>query len=117
MRQIPCACTGCAEQLSKPWLPNLDKTLQLHYIIKHKTCEYSFILCVYNKWYISKLTFKKETKNPDEMESKYELDLQGMNWAAADEVAYNTIGSFQTSDSNTHGYYIIRWTGNSYTLQ
>ena len=25
MRSIPCACTGCVEQLSKPWLPNLEK--------------------------------------------------------------------------------------------
>ena len=25
MRRIPCACTGCVEQLSKPWLPNLEK--------------------------------------------------------------------------------------------
>ena len=25
---ITCACTGCDEQLSKPWLSNLDKTLQ-----------------------------------------------------------------------------------------
>ena len=33
MRRIPCACTGCVEQLSKPWLPNLDKTLQPHYVI------------------------------------------------------------------------------------
>ena len=25
MRHIPCACTGCFEQLSKPWLNNLEK--------------------------------------------------------------------------------------------
>ena len=25
MRRIPCACTGYVEQLSKPWVPNLDK--------------------------------------------------------------------------------------------
>ena len=25
MRKISCACTGCVEQLSKPWLHNLDK--------------------------------------------------------------------------------------------
>ena len=25
MRRIPCACSGCVEQLSKPWLPNLEK--------------------------------------------------------------------------------------------
>ena len=25
MRRIPCACYGCVEQLSKPWLPNLEK--------------------------------------------------------------------------------------------
>ena len=27
------------------------------------------------------------------------------------------MGSFQTSDKNTHGYYIVKWTGNAYTLQ
>ena len=31
MRHIPCACSVCVEQLSKPWLPNLDKTLQPNY--------------------------------------------------------------------------------------
>ena len=39
MRRIPCACTGCVEQLSKPWLPNLDKTLQQRYVIKPETCK------------------------------------------------------------------------------
>ena len=24
MRRIPCACSGCVEKLSKPWLPNLE---------------------------------------------------------------------------------------------
>ena len=27
------------------------------------------------------------------------------------------MGEFQTSNCNTHGYYIVKWTGNSYTLQ
>ena len=43
--------------------------------------------------------------------------MQGTTWAAADKFEYNTIGTFQTSDSNTPGYYIVQWTGNSYTLQ
>ena len=34
MRSMPCACTGCVEQLSKSWLHNLDKTPQPHYVIK-----------------------------------------------------------------------------------
>ena len=51
------------------------------------------------------------------MKIKYELVLQGMNQAAADEIEYNTMGAFQTSDKNTHGYYIVKWTGNAYTLQ
>ena len=25
MQRMPCACSGCVEQLSKPWLPNLEK--------------------------------------------------------------------------------------------
>ena len=39
MRRIPCARTGCVEQLSKPWLPNLDKTLQPRYVIEPETCK------------------------------------------------------------------------------
>ena len=27
------------------------------------------------------------------------------------------MGAFQTSYCNTHGYYIVKWTGNAYTLQ
>ena len=34
MQRIPCACNGCVEQLSKTWLPNLDKTLQPRYVIE-----------------------------------------------------------------------------------
>ena len=48
MRRIPCACTGCVEQLFKPWLPNLDKTLQTLYVIEPKTFKYSSILRGYN---------------------------------------------------------------------
>ena len=51
------------------------------------------------------------------MEIKVELVLHSMTWAAADKIEYNTIGEFQTSDCNTHVYYIVKWTGNAYTLQ
>ena len=27
------------------------------------------------------------------------------------------MGAFQTSDKNTHGYYIVKWTDNAYTLK
>ena len=59
IQRIPFACTGCVEQLSKPWLPNLGKTQQPRYVIKPETCKYSSILRGYNKCYISKLTKNK----------------------------------------------------------
>ena len=62
------------------------------------------------------LLFKID-KNPDEMEIKDELVLNGTTWTSADKIKYNTIGAFTTCDSNMPGYYIILWTGNSYTLQ
>ena len=117
MRRIPCNFSWCVEQLSKPWLPNLDKTLQPRYVIEPETCKYSSILRGYNKWYISKLNLKKETTNPNETKIKNELVLQGMTQEAADQIAYNTMGEFQTSDFNTHVYYIVKQTGNAYTLQ
>ena len=51
------------------------------------------------------------------MKIKDELVLRGMTQAAADEIEYNTMVEFQTSDCNTHGYYIVKWTVNTYTLQ
>ena len=44
MRRIPCACYGLVEQLSKPWLPNLEKAQQPRYVIEPETCKYSSIL-------------------------------------------------------------------------
>ena len=66
--------------------------------------------------YIAKLNLKKEIIDPNEMKIKDELFLQGMNQAAADEIEYNTMGAFKTSDCNTHGYYIVKWRGNAYTI-
>ena len=51
------------------------------------------------------------------MKIKDELVLHGMTRAASDEIEYNTIGTFKTSNSNTPGYYIVQWTGNAYNLQ
>ena len=51
------------------------------------------------------------------MKIKDKLVLYGMTWAAADNIEYNTFYAFKTSNSNTPGYYIVRWTVNSYTLQ
>ena len=56
MQHIPCACTGFVEQLSNPWIPNMDKTLQPRYTIETETCKYYYILCGYNKCYIAKLS-------------------------------------------------------------
>ena len=63
------------------------------------------------------INLKKETTKPDNMKIKDELVLYCMNWAAVDEIEYNTIGEFQTRESNTPGYDIVKWTGNAYTLQ
>ena len=41
------------------------------------------------------------------MEIKDDLFLNGMTWEELDDIEYNTIGAFQTSDSNTPGYYIV----------
>ena len=62
------------------------------------------------------MNLKKETINPNEMKIKYELVLEGMTQAAADKIEYNTMGAFESSHKNTHGYYIVKWTGNAYTL-
>ena len=51
------------------------------------------------------------------MNVKDEIVLQVMTQAAADEIEYNTMGAFKTRTKNTHGYYIVKWTGNTCTLQ
>ena len=51
------------------------------------------------------------------MKIKDDLVLQVMTQAAADEIEYNNMGEFQTSNCNKHGYYIVKCTGNAYTLQ
>ena len=50
------------------------------------------------------------------MKIKDELVLQGMTQAESDEIEYNTMGAFQTSDCNTLGYYIVKRIGNAYNL-
>ena len=50
------------------------------------------------------------------MDIKDEIVLNGITWAAAYEIEYNTIGEFQNSNSHTPTYYIFRWSGNAYTL-
>ena len=50
------------------------------------------------------------------MKIKYELVFNSMTRSAVDKIEYNSIGAFQTSNSNTPGYYIVHCTVNSYTL-
>ena len=95
----------------------MGKTQQPPYVIELETSKYYSILQGYNKWHIAKLNLKKETTKPNEMRIKDKLVSQGMTQAAAYEIEYNIMGAFQTSDKNTHGYYIVEWTGNAYTLQ
>ena len=51
---------------------------------------------------------KKETTKPNYMEIKYDLVLNGITCSESDEIEYNTIGTFQTSDIKTPGYYIVQ---------
>ena len=95
----------------------MDKTLQPRYAIKTETCKYSSILRGYNELYICQIDFFLETTNPDKIEIKDEIFLNVITWVAADDIEYNEICSPQTSDSNTSGYYIVRWKGNAYTPQ
>ena len=50
------------------------------------------------------------------MQIKDERVLNGIAWAAADNMYSNTIGAFQTSYSYTPGNYIVHWIGNAYNL-
>ena len=53
------------------------------------------------------------------MKIKDELVLNGMASAAAENIEYNTIGAFQTINSKTPKYFIVRWTtlvGNTLSL-
>ena len=50
------------------------------------------------------------------MKIKDGLVLQGMTQSEVDNIEYNTMGEFQTSDCNTHGYFIVKWKGNAYSL-
>ena len=63
------------------------------------------------------IDFRTVTTNPDKIEIKDQLVLNGITWEAAEKIEYNTVGAFQTSNSNTPGYYIFRWKFNAYTLQ
>ena len=51
------------------------------------------------------------------MKIKDEIVLHGITQVAADNIEYNIMGEFQTSNCNTHGYYIVRCTVNAYTPQ
>ena len=44
------------------------------------------------------MSVKKETTNPDYMENKDKILLNGMTWSAADDIEYNTIGASWDSD-------------------
>ena len=51
------------------------------------------------------------------MKIKDDLFLKGTTQAAEDGIEYNTMFAFKNSGCNTHRYYIVKWTGNAYTLQ
>jgi hypothetical protein len=105
------------EQLSHKWTPNIDKLLQPRYAIEPPLCKYSSILRGYNKWYITKLIIHQDTTTKEEMQEMREGVLMGMTQVSAEEIEEGLFGAFQTSDTQTLGYYIVQWTGNPYTLQ
>ena len=52
MRQIPCACIACTNQLSEKWINGLSPCKQPRYATV-EGCKYHFILGEYNKWIIT----------------------------------------------------------------
>ena len=90
IRHIPCACTGCVEQLSKTWLPNLYKNLQPSYVIEPETCKYSSILRGYNKWYIFQIDFK-EKKQQTQTRWRLKTSLSCTAWLWQQQTRLNTI--------------------------
>jgi hypothetical protein len=85
--------------------------------IEPPLCKYSSILRGYNKWYITELKILKDTTTEEEMQEMHEGVLMGMTQVSADEIEEGLFGAFQTSDTQTLGYYIVQWMGNPFTLQ
>ena len=117
MRRIPCACIACVTQLSHPWTPNIDKLLQPRYAIEPPCCKYASILRGYNKWYLTELIIQPDSTSKEEMQEMHEGVLMGMTQVSSEEIEEGLFGAFETSDSQTQGYYIVQWLGNPYTLQ
>jgi hypothetical protein len=117
LRRIPCACTGCLVQLSKPWQPNVAAAEQPRY--QTGNCELAPIFADgLNDWHITDVKQKTgEEGELDELEEANLTLLGGIATRMAERVVDGGIGVFQTEDPEADGYYLIEWTTSPYTLQ
>jgi hypothetical protein len=115
LRRIPCACDSCEEMKRKEWIPGVDSRNQPRFA-QNQLCKYWPIFEGLNDWKIEKLEPKKDCDEADIVAARQEV-LVGITSKIAESISEGGFGAVMTEDESTHGYYVVNWTSNPYTLQ
>lgn len=132
-RRIPCSCRFCVERLEIKWEKELQPALQPRFQpVPHEQngCVLKEVLGSLNDWKIvtvmpdpdhhqPKVTVVPDLDHhqPKEIEGVFGDVLDTCATAALESIKVGSFAAINAEDESTDGHYLVRWTGNPYTLQ
>ena len=111
---VPCACSGCLEQLSIHWENNVNIKDQPRYASSSSRCKFWPLFHGLNDWKVVRLL---RTSEDDDKDDEKAMALEGIATRMAEEVVPGRYGAFLMDDEDAGGFYIVKWTTTAYTLQ
>ena len=112
--RIPRACVLCTSMLDKPWISGITPNKQERYKPVTK-CTYWPFLGSFNSWNIFQLSQKSTPYEAFDEINQVFLDGISDNMDSLFEPG--KYGAINTTDTATHGFYVIIFTSEEYTLQ
>jgi len=108
VRRIPCACDGCLSRFKLP--------INERYKGSCTECKYYQIFLETNNWRVVTLKARKDCPEEDLEEAKM-IVLNSMTENAANEIKVGNIGAFSTEDPTYEGFYLVKWTSESFPAE
>ena len=117
-RRIPCACPSCHQQITKPWDDSIKDPSNQPKFQEPENCVFKDVFGDLNDWKIITLQQVKGNCVEGEVLEMFEDTLGAMESAAATSLEEDCYFAYNapTEPDSPDGYYIVRATGQAFSL-
>ena len=118
VRRVPCSCQSCHDQITKPWVKDLDWKKQPRFKLP-ANCELKDQVEGLNHWKFITLAEDSNNFDQDEVDDCYDKTIADVELEMSLGIKKGKYGAYncEKDPKAPEGYYVVKWTGEPFALE